>query len=1026
MATTSTLQAPKRKKLVYGKLSKPGYSASNFFDDEDELTTSKPTIGSRATVKESYTVQKTEAKAHPVKPPKQPAKQRDPFDIPSSEDEAAEVPSVAPPKYKPALVDDRQRGHYASWERKETNGAQRNGNGRVGKAGKPASPDAQLRRELAGATKSPEANANTARSAESVSPAASKASAVSPSSDTAGRKATSAAARLAARKRLAENNGSQSAEESSHLGLSVPKRGGYTVKSSEETPRKRARTESAGRADDNDIAMDDAPVSPPTELNAVSEKNADVAESNVYDFPDSSEDERVSAKPAVPRQSAKTNARRGKLTRYSRTTPRKGLSAPGRLAEMIATDTDTTEAPTRSPSVPSRNSTPHQPSTPPSAGPGSPEAARRAVTAVTPKQANLWNSLLPSDPIAPSPSALAIKDLSISGSRRTSRKPSSPRLTKSQSDAPRSRTRLVDRLKASVMDSESDLSEDSEDEIEVADSEMTDQPSVSKLPKAAQPPKIQRQTSYSQSQSQTAVTGPKITYSSMRSYLPEDNMEADLMLGLDDEPPPPAAATKRTISSQTQKSAFDFDDSEDDEGPGKMRSIHELRASGSNARGMGDIDDLLDDIAKHSVAQRGMRRTAITSLAARLMDKSFKSRFVGQSCESRLAAECGACPDAIADFLLASCVALLLDTNSPEHVVRSFQDAEIVVWLTMRLSSETPMAKLAKDRKNNMSKSAQTSLLEFSERLRTHTALWHENVPAIVTPRLVSLRALDLLVRALRRIGDRSELLGEKQLQTILPDSSDAKDQAYHLELALAVSVLESLSTAAVTLEWPTEVVEEISKILPTLNATSTMLRDTRFLALRLCLNLTNENARNCELLSKSDNGSTTTYLLQSIQKGFGNLGHEEDAQKKSIVLDFLVLALGIMINLSEHSNEARTQAISEPELLDSLLSIFQFGQRHMLEAESEEESIANVTFGYLAVMLANLCQSKDARIFIASKLPGQNLRMLVDAVEEFVAHHQKVDTLNFEGEEGKEVWGAFTAKLKVVLGRLKEVEAGG
>jgi hypothetical protein len=131
------------------------------------------------------------------------------------------------------------------------------------------------------------------------------------------------------------------------------------------------------------------------------------------------------------------------------------------------------------------------------------------------------------------------------------------------------------------------------------------------------------------------------------------------------------------------------------------------------------------------------------------------------------------------------------------------------------------------------------------------------------------------------------------------------------------------------------------------------------------------------------------------------------------------------MINLAEHCNEARSLAVQDSGSLTALVEVFQLGQKHMLDAESVEESISNVTLGYLAVMLANLCQNHDARSFIADKLPGRNLGMLIEAVEEFVRHHQKVDTMNFDGEEGKEVWGAFTEKLKGVLERLREVEQG-
>ncbi|KAK3048679.1 hypothetical protein LTR09_009988 [Extremus antarcticus] len=1034
MATTSTLQAPRRKKLVYGKLSKPGYNAATFFDDEDELAASAPTIERKAPSK-PYAAKTTEAKGHISKPARAPTTARDPFDIPSSDDEfETRVKLVPPPKYTPNLVDDTRGSELAPWETRKKPAAprQQHDNTTPKNRTKDADPNAQLRRGLARATQSPEAKPSSGSPRQSVSPAqhspngaVSPANGLSPANDAGELHATSAAARLAARRRLAASNAPSKPDEKPHQSDPIQKRINRIADSSEGTPRKRARMEVNRKQSEGDVDMADVLSAPSPRSTSNDNTMGAGNETDIYDFPEISGDEEPPSRPAMsPPKVPKRNAKRGKLA-TTRLTPRKGVSAPARLAEMIATDTDTTDAPTSSPSVStSRRSTPNGPSTPQSVRNVSPGTPGRPVAKVTPKQANFWSSLLPSDPVAPSPSTLPIKDLSISGSRRATA--TIRKLTKSQSVVEKRRTRLVDRLKATAVESDGDTSdEDNADGPSNLDTEMVEEASLPGPSKEVHAATLPRQASYTQSQSQSAanVAGPKITYSSVRTYLPEDNMEADLMLGLNVEPPQPVANSKRAILNQSQKSAFDFDESED-EGPGKMRSIHELRASGSNVRDMGDVEDLLDDIAKHKITQRGTRRNALVTLATKLMDKSFKSRFVGQSCEARLAADCGVCPDAIADFLLMSCVALLLDSEPPQHVLRSFQDSSIAGWLTKHLANDTTVSKLAKDRKHNMSKSAQVSLQDITEKLRLHTALWHENVPSTLSPRLVGLRALDLLVRALRRAGDKSDVVDRGQMQAILLGSYRVSDRAQQLDLAMSVSVLESLSTRAVTLNWPADVIEKITHVLPQLDTGSTRLRDASFLALRLCLNLTNDNARNCELLSKGNDGSTTSYLLRSIEKGFGDLGNEEDAEKKTVVLDLLLLAIGVMINLTDHSNQARTQATSNPELLDSLVNIFQFGQRHMLEAESEEESIANVTFGYLAVMLANLCQSEVGRAFIASKLPGQNLRMLVDAVEEFVAHHQKVDTMNFEGEEGREVWSGFTEKLKVVLGRLKEAES--
>ncbi|KAK3716857.1 hypothetical protein LTR37_006207 [Vermiconidia calcicola] len=1037
MATVSTLPQQKRRKNVYGKLGRSKWSTSNvdLFFDEDELATSKPTVGRQSNVKATYTVKKTEVKANTSKPARPRTKKLDTFDVPSSDDEV-EVPAkvVSPPRFRPKLVDDTETSsiQLAPWEKRQVpkSAPDRNGNGTRHKTTQVVS-EARLGHDNAWATKSPERSSSATSTSRKESTIREQQSLVTSLAESQTVGTTSTAALLAARRKCTDGGTRASADELPRRGRTVPKRSALATEDAEGTPRKRLRTQTLSKEGSADVSMDDpppAPVceSPPEDFTSA---HADV---DIYGFPGSSADETASPKPAMPKsKKGKQPSRRGKLATRSHSTPQKGSSAPARLAEMVGTDTETTEAPTRSPSAStSRKSTPQQPSTPPSGRIGSPSTAIRASGAMTPKQASLWNKLLPNDPAVPSPSALPIKELSISGKRRTAAPLFTSRLTKSQSDVPRRRTRLVDRLKASAPSSDDELSEEDDEGEEMEGVQAVERNAVSVSQRNEQAPNPAKQTSRSQSQSQSTSTttgGSKITYSRTRSYLPEDSLGDDLMYGMISDTPKQRPASRPGIGKPnglSQKSAFDLDDSEDESGPGRMRTIHELRASGSNARGIGDIEDLLDAIEKHTVSHKSSRRTALISLATNLMDKAFKGRFIGQSCEVRLAAECGAYSDDIADTVLAAAIALLMSSDPPEHVIRSLHDQGAIPWLAQLLHKDVELSKLAKERRHNMSKSSQGSLVEFASKLKEQAALWDEQTPDIITPRLIALKALDQLVRSLRRLGDKSELLNADQLQAVFRDPAAALDQTRFLEAPLSISVLESLSTTSLPLNWPPAIFEGLGSILPRLDCAVPLLRHARFLALRLCLNLTNDNARNCALLADQDAGSTVRHLLQAIRTGFESLNTLGDANEdRTVALDFLVLAIGIMINLAENSSDARKHASTNEDLLADLLAIFRQGQKNLHEAESVEESVTNVTFGYLAVMLANLCQDTAARTLIASKLPGQHLGMLVEAVEEFVLHHQKVDTMTLEGEEGREVWGAFTEKLKVVLARVKEVE---
>ncbi|KAK0810881.1 hypothetical protein LTR75_005361 [Friedmanniomyces endolithicus] len=1101
MATVSTAPLQRPKKLVrYGKTtSRTTYSttnASHWLEDEGGDTTSLQHGPTRiAMVKWSDNIRKTEGTkqeadadadaeaevkkrevtkqiSNAVRPAK---KAEDLFDVPSSDDEARTefvLTHVSPSRIsaKRVLVDDtaHKSAQLAPWEQVRVSPSSKQR--RLGNA----RPEHQTEPETAldtanvsgGTQPSSRKVLNHANSHEGPATASQTARLIS--------QPMSAAARLAARR---QQGGITQTTISDAVKSEVVsnKRAQTTADAAVAAPRKRSRRSPPAESNQEDALVCDVPLKPVRKILSHSAESAKVGV-DVYAFPEDPAESAVSRLSSIADRSTASRIRRSPTSSSLLPTAKKGLSAPARLKEMLPDDAHSIDAGSRSPSARrSSPSTPRRsamvanvvlPSTPLAPIDGSPQTALKAAGALTPRQAQLWSQLLASDPPAPTPSSLAIKELSLSRQKRVlgAGAPRSRKLVQSSSDVTgmdRRRTRLVDRLKASMPSSEVESSDDDSDE------EMEDVVTHSKVPlkEAAEPEEggdgvARGQQSQTQSQSAAAEAGSRITYARTRSYLPEDNLEDGLMFDLPSVTPLQPSALSREPSKtnlDSQQSALDLEDSDDEAAPGRMRTIHELRAAGRNSRFMQETEGLLEDIADHAASARSRRRGALMELVTKLMDKSYAERFVGQGFEHKLIAEVAAkTEDPIGDFVLAAALAFLLVAEPNEHCVSSLKSGGVIEWLSEMLGDHVEVGKLAKDRKSNMSKSAQGTLLDFAKSVQTQSSLWGELTLGPLAPRLVALKALDLLVGRLRRLGDKSELLDGAQLNLVLA-STTVKAHPVFAETSIAILLLEAISSSAQTPAWPTEVLERLAILLPSLGESADIPTHTIFLALRLTLNITNDKARNCDIFAREE---TVHYLLSSIDSGFAALdapsslakstsspSSPTDDQHSALSYDLLVLALGSTINLFEHSALARSHALSPtnpttnppnptppPTLLSSLLTTLTKAQTNLTTASSLTASSHNVAIGYLAVALANLCQDGPARQYIASKLPGGGLGVLVEGVEEFVRHHQCADREMeaggeggggegaFGGEEGREVWGGFTERLRGVLGRLREV----
>ncbi len=90
---------------------------------------------------------------------------------------------------------------------------------------------------------------------------------------------------------------------------------------------------------------------------------------------------------------------------------------------------------------------------------------------------------------------------------------------------------------------------------------------------------------------------------------------------------------------------------------------------------------------------------------------------------------------------------------------------------------------------------------------------------------------------------------------------------------------------------------------------------------------------------------------------------------------------------------------------------------------DSVEESHYNVPLGYLSVLLSSLCINDQVRAQVRARLHGQSLEPLLEAVEEFLDFHRKVDDQVNQSEGKEESRIGFVNRLEDMIGRLRHAE---
>lgn len=676
-----------------------------------------------------------------------------------------------------------------------------------------------------------------------------------------------------------------------------------------------------------------------------------------------------------------------------------------------------------------------------------------AEKTLTPKQSELWDQLL--------------GPTTADQTRRTAQ------IKESQVAANTKRPRLIDRLASTLHEKDdeeddggleesmSDVDEDEEPEILQASSSQRAQPSrPQRIQHASHDTTMSRESSmshaldlqtrqqmlarpraalsreqstfrstqshsHSQAHSQPteqASFGSTRTYAQTRAYLQDDDFATDLLA------PISAVSPKRYDPYAINANGAGDDDLQ----PHAIRSLHELRAAAAKTRLIDDMHALMQDFKSRAKKHKTRRRVVVKELFANFKSTSYVNAFISQGLHEQFCQQLQALAkdgdvDLIADLLLLVCMIRFVRADIPRHVALAVERTKILDWMLAQTDRDDLLCVIDRSQQNLNKKYIMTGAAQ-----RDFGGIMDDFVrdelgcdPDYCQIGNFALQCANALAQALRRAGLHQALVTNPKTLKGLAQRPGT----------LALSILEPESmyiSGGLDVDvssWPLEVVNIVAHTLPYI------LRDSDdenvSQALRICINISNLRRLNCNVFAAR---LALCDLFLLVSNAFAKLSgkSKKESEYKCLSLDVLLLSLGLLINLVEYGDDVRKCIVEDPDeflFLERLVDVFVRGQERAETADSLDQSRINVAYGYLAVLLGNLCVDESARQKIRDELPHGDLSGLKKAIEDFIRYHRQVDEM-MEVAEGRQTdgngnasqkssdasWKIFTQRLQVVL----------
>lgn len=429
--------------------------------------------------------------------------------------------------------------------------------------------------------------------------------------------------------------------------------------------------------------------------------------------------------------------------------------------------------------------------------------------------------------------------------------------------------------------------------------------------------------------------GGKVTYARQRSFLDDLNLTGDISAGIEGDD---LFSPKGLTEALPRARLYEIDDVADDDGA--VRSIHELRQAGGNARYRSAIESIFEDIEDAQISVSG-RCGALAQICEKLLDPKQARQFVECGFDKRIVDCLSRDLDLVSATLAFSAFGLSSAGRSLPYILATAAWPKLLETAPLLLSVQKDVCVVARARENNVSKVTQGIVQDIVPQIQSK--LFADVDGSEFSPCLLALFCLKVTISAFQAKGETPSGLSTSLLRQLVdlllsecsPESKETMGKERSQVLVLGLVLLETHTTSSSLLR------DEYSDTLKSLPALHSLLQVTddsdeigqelQNLYIRVILNVTNSSADLCDHYATS---SMIEALAEIVMSKFNDLNGETLSQSAGISsLDTVILTLGALINLTEQSETSRvmflnTSRESESEsesksILEQLVHLF-------------------------------------------------------------------------------------------------------
>ncbi|KAK9456224.1 wings apart-like protein regulation of heterochromatin-domain-containing protein [Dipodascopsis uninucleata] len=447
----------------------------------------------------------------------------------------------------------------------------------------------------------------------------------------------------------------------------------------------------------------------------------------------------------------------------------------------------------------------------------------------------------------------------------------------------------------------------------------------------------------SQQYSSQIVRTGKVTYGSQRSFL-EDSI--DLKSDIDD------LRVRSRPRSLLEDNTNQCDD-DDDDSQMAVKSIHELRASGSNAKFMDEMEYMLDGLKPR--AKLSASRLTLLELAIKLTDKSFRIKFKAGDFLDRVFATIGRFTDEISTFCLAYIICAFIDDD--EGIAQGLlTDYNVVPFLIAIADDSRDIVQVSKMKAMGLSKISQSMVKELCDKILKMIPEGADTRPESVTRSLLALTAiLDLSSKYMQRYPVVKAKLNDSnvcsKVLSILEARVSSKPTEYH-EIHMAVSILEDAVDNNIDEVQACKVILSLIDLIPPI--LDTQVESVGLSFIRFAILITNSSLSACELLCTR---LALTHLLDFVERvtGESEVAASEDTENYGLSANLAIFSLGLLVNMCEAEKVAK-YILDDKSLIERVSALFYSAYNTQLASSSPLKYMRDLS-GYLALLTGLLAK---------------------------------------------------------------------